>query len=114
MPSPVEFRVRKVSRFVITRYEESLETSKYSGSIRTIGTFENLKDANDVAEALHKSEPESTLMQLDDIEPRHPPRPVTFSDEIMDDDGECQSCVEDLCAAGNHCVASSHTNAENS
>ena len=84
MPSSVEFRVRKVSRYVVTRYHETFDEGIDGGSvgatggIRTIGPFDNIKDANDVAVALHKAEPDSILLELDDIEPSYPPHATTL------------------------------------
>lgn len=116
MPNLVEFRVRKVTRYVVTRYHESFQDGKdgnsvgATGGIRTIGPFDNIKDANEVAAALHRAEPGSTLMPLDGIEAEYPPHPVTPSHTGMSDDGKCLSCVDGACTAGENCVACSHTN----
>jgi len=65
----IEYRVRKVSRFVITRYEEAGN----GGSIKTWELFENNTLANEVACALAITEPGSSVVLFDQPEPNYPP-----------------------------------------
>lgn len=61
----IEYRVRKVSRFIITRYEESGN----GGNIKTWELFENNTLANEVACALGISEPGASVVLYDQPEP---------------------------------------------
>mgnify|MGYP001591350541 CR=1 FL=1 len=52
----IEYRVRPVTRYVITRYEDQLENG--TASIRTLGEYENQEVAQEVGYALCKAEHE--------------------------------------------------------
>jgi hypothetical protein len=56
MDSKIEYKVRPVTRYVVTRYQESL--SGVTGSSQTKGEFDNHQAAFDVAYALCKDEHE--------------------------------------------------------
>lgn len=58
----IEYQVREVTRFIITRYETD---ESGIGSISTIGPLENNQMANEVASALSYREPGSTCRLLD-------------------------------------------------
>lgn len=61
----IEYRVRPVTRFIITRYE-ALERT---GTLTTIGEFDSNIDANCCAGALHLTEPGSLCELYDKPEP---------------------------------------------
>lgn len=65
----IEYRVRAVTRYVITRYEETGNT----GSIETIEIFDSNEVANKVCSALHLSEPGSICKLLESPQPRLDP-----------------------------------------
>lgn len=50
----IEYRLRPVTRYVITRYENQGENG--TAAIRTIGEFDNQRDAFDVGTALCRNE----------------------------------------------------------
>jgi hypothetical protein len=56
----IEYRVRPVTRFVVTRYEENDGT----GSIETLGEFPNEAFAERVAGAMTVAEPGSVAVGL--------------------------------------------------
>jgi hypothetical protein len=56
----VEYRVRPVTRFVVTRwYHEDQEGGRQNGGSEVCGEFENMQRANKVCEALAAQEPEA-------------------------------------------------------
>jgi hypothetical protein len=52
----IEYRVRPVTRYIVTRYESQNEEG--SGSIRTMGEYDNHTVAHEVGYALCKAEHE--------------------------------------------------------
>ena len=52
----IEYRVRPVTRYIVTRYEDQLE--KGTGGVRTLGDYDNQQVAQEVAYALCKAEHE--------------------------------------------------------
>lgn len=63
----IEYRVRPVTRYVVTRYHrESRSNGNESGGCEGCGEFDNMQRANTVAEALHKAEDGSTFAKLID------------------------------------------------
>jgi hypothetical protein len=53
----IEYRVKRVERFIVTKYEE--DTSKTTGSVRQIGKeFDNFETAYEVGYALAKADKE--------------------------------------------------------
>jgi hypothetical protein len=53
----VEYRVRPVYRFVVTKYVERTVNGKLSGSVETFGEFANEVQANKVCHALYNADP---------------------------------------------------------
>ena len=67
MSKQIEYRVRPVTRYVVTRfYRESMPNGNEQGGCEGCGEFDNMQRANTVAEALHKSEDGSTFAKLID------------------------------------------------
>ena len=60
----VEYRVKEIKRYIVTRYEES-EDSK-SGSVSCRGEFDNYETAHSVGYAMAKLEHEKLGYPLDD------------------------------------------------
>lgn len=52
----IEYRVRPVTRFIVTRYEEFDHGSTGGSSSESLGEFENAHQADNVATALAKSD----------------------------------------------------------
>jgi hypothetical protein len=65
-----EFRVRPVTRFALTHYQEGEGTA----SSRTIGEFPNVEAAEEVGVALQVLVPGSLLTTLDGRAPLYPPK----------------------------------------
>ena len=62
----VEYRVRKVDRFIITRYtHETTPTGGSSGGCETLGEFDNALKAEVIAQALAKSDEGSEYKRSD-------------------------------------------------
>lgn len=60
MNKEVEYRVRPVTRYIITRYHsEQMPNGLYHAGCETIGSFDNQTQAEQVANALSKAEPRS-------------------------------------------------------
>lgn len=59
----IEFRVRPVTRYNLTRYEDDPQTR--SGSIESLGEFDSVEAAERVGLAMHKTEPYSTFATID-------------------------------------------------
>ena len=64
----VEYRVRPVTRYVVTRYEEEIN----GGSVRTIGEYGNLYVAQEVGYALCKAEHERLGYAPGDMRIKYP------------------------------------------
>ena len=52
----IEYRVRPVTRYVVTRYEDQMENG--TASVRTLGEYDNQQVAQEVGYALCKAEHE--------------------------------------------------------
>ena len=65
MTKTVEYRVRPMTRYHVTRYEEQEhEDGCNSGGVESLGTFDNLEAANRVCVQLAASEPNATANPL--------------------------------------------------
>lgn len=72
----IEYRIRQVSRWVVTRYEE---TASSPGRSETKGEYDNADVAYDVAYALCKAEHQALGYQIGDDRIRYPERPAVSS-----------------------------------
>ena len=75
MSELIEYRVRPVTRYVITRFERADVGELERSSIRTLGEYDNAEVAYEVAYALCKADHERLAWPLDDARiqyPRHP------------------------------------------
>lgn len=67
MSKVIEYRVRPVTRYVVTRFHSEGEGPvRGMAGCETCGEFDNMERANTVAHALHASEPGSTYARLVD------------------------------------------------
>lgn len=64
----IEYKVRIVSRYIVTRYEET----EHTGSSSVHGEFDNFDTAYAVAHALCKAEHDRLGWQIDDPRIRYP------------------------------------------
>lgn len=64
----VEYRVREITRYVVTRYHEGSHT----GGVETKGEYDNATVAHEVAYALCKAEHEQLGWPLDDERIQYP------------------------------------------
>lgn len=67
-----EFRVRPVTRFVLTHY--SADDEEQRSATRTVGEFPNVESAEEVGVALQALVPGSTLTTIDGRQAEYPPR----------------------------------------
>lgn len=83
----IEYRVRPVTRYVVTRYYESVDGR--AGGVETKGEYENAQVAYEVGYALCKAEHERLGLPLDDARIQYPrmedvfpaqPRPVSMAE----------------------------------
>lgn len=58
----VEYKVRQVTRYVVTRYENDPENN--AGGVLTMGEYDHLDYARRVCEALSHSDPGPTSLSL--------------------------------------------------
>ena len=73
MSNVIEYRVRPVTRFIITRYHRSSDDNGRSeAGSELCGLFESAYQANRIAKALHSSEDGSLCFLTD-----HPDQPTT-------------------------------------
>lgn len=81
----IEYRVRPVTRYVVTRYEDQKEAG--TASIRTMGEYDNQMIAQEVGYALCKSEHERLGLAPGDtriIYPQMIPTPIEHNTESRD------------------------------
>lgn len=74
----LEYRVKPITRYVVTRYYESPDET--SGSVNERGTYDNPDIAWEVAYALCKQEHERCGLPDDDVRiqyPRHPKNSIS-------------------------------------
>lgn len=67
-----EFRLRPVTRFVLTHYQADDDAG--SASTRTVGEFPNVQSAEEVGVALQALVPGSTLTTIDGRQAEYPPK----------------------------------------
>jgi hypothetical protein len=65
-----EFRVRPVTRFVLTHYQQD---AQQGGSLRNVGEFDNVEAAEEVGVAIQALVPGSTLTTIDGRQAAYPP-----------------------------------------
>jgi hypothetical protein len=73
----IEYRVREITRYIVTRYETSGpdDEGKGSGSVTTVGEYANADMAYEVGYAVCKAEHDRLGFPIDDARiqyPRHP------------------------------------------
>lgn len=93
----LEYRVRKVSRFVVTEY---VENDDVGPSIITFGLFDNVEHANKVAEAFSKEQPGSVLMLGSDEKPSYWPQAPINDPDLLESIKELVESALDTDAAG--------------
>ena len=67
----IEYRVRTVTRYVVTRYE----SGEYANGVETKGEFDNDEIAHEVARALCKDEHQRLGWPIDDERIKYPESP---------------------------------------
>lgn len=75
-PDLIEYRVRKIERYIVTRYEaRDQKQSNSSGAVSTIGEYADFDRAYDVAYACCKVEHERLGWPPEDERIQYPKRP---------------------------------------
>ena len=60
-----EFRVRPVTRYILTKYSQHSTPESRSGSLETVGEFHNAAQADAVGRAMHLAIPGATFAPSD-------------------------------------------------
>jgi hypothetical protein len=78
----IEYRVRPVTRFIVTRYEEASPEAK--GSVSQHGEYDNAHIAYEVGYALARAEAERRGFGLGDERMHYPRMTDVFPDQPLD------------------------------
>jgi hypothetical protein len=76
MTKTIEYRVRPVTRYIVTRFESSNEGGSCSGGSESLGEFDHEPTAYRVGYALAKAEHEKLGYPTDDARIKYPDEPV--------------------------------------
>ncbi len=75
-PSQIEYRVRPVTRYIITRYEETQQgEARSAAACGTRGEYDNAETAYEVAYALAKADHARMGWAIDDPRIKYPQHP---------------------------------------